>query len=66
MFLVLFLRATWLFFSGDITKISGNLTQVSGDMTSGEMTLGRIDCKPVSHDPLVKLCRLSRQYVVNE
>ena len=22
------------------------MTQVSGDMTSGEMTLGRLDCKP--------------------
>ena len=22
------------------------MTQVSGDMTSGEMTLGRFDCKP--------------------
>ena len=35
------------FFSGDITKISGKMTQVSGDMTSGEMTLGRLDCIPV-------------------
>ena len=34
------------FFSGDITKISGNITQVSGDMTSGEMTLGRLDRLP--------------------
>ena len=24
------------------------MTQVSGDMTSGEMTLGRLDCKPLS------------------
>ena len=23
------------------------MTQVSGDMTSGEMTLGRLDCIPV-------------------
>ena len=22
------------------------MTQVSGDMTTGEMTLGRLDCKP--------------------
>ena len=33
--------ATWLFFSGDITKISGNMTHVSG-----EMTLGRLDWLP--------------------
>ena len=26
-----FLRATWLFFSGDMTEVSGNMTQVSGD-----------------------------------
>ena len=32
---------------GDITKISGNMTQVSGGTTSGEMTLGRLDCKRV-------------------
>ena len=39
----------WLdfFVSGDITKISGNTTQVSGDMTSGEMTLGRLDRLPL-------------------
>ena len=36
------------FFSGDISKTSGNMTQVSGDMTSGEMTLGRLDRKPLS------------------
>ena len=35
------------FFSGDTAKISGNMTQVSGDMTSGGMTLGRLDCKPL-------------------
>ena len=34
------------FFSCDITNISGNMTQVSGDMTSGEMTLGRLDRLP--------------------
>ena len=33
--------------SGNIIKILGNMTQVSGDMTSGEMTLERLDCKPV-------------------
>ena len=46
-FQYLFLGATWLFFSGDITKISGNTTQVSGDMTSDEMTLRWLDCKPL-------------------
>ena len=34
------------FLSGDITNISCNMTQVSGDMTSGEMTLGRLDWLP--------------------
>ena len=42
----MFLQATCLFFSGDITKISGNTTQVLGDMASGEMTLGRLDRLP--------------------
>ena len=37
---------TQTYFS-DITKISGNMTQVSGDMTSGEMTLGRLDRLPL-------------------
>ena len=32
---------------GWITKISGNTTQVSSDMTSGEITLGRLDRLPV-------------------
>ena len=35
------------FFSGDTAKISGKMTQVSGDMTSGGMTLERLDCKPL-------------------
>ena len=28
---------------------SGNMTQISGDMTSGEMTVGRLDCKPIRY-----------------
>ena len=32
------------------------MTQVSGDMTSGEMTLGRLDCKPIiCHYPFILL-----------
>ena len=46
MFLVFVSLGNLTFFSGDITKISGNMTQVLGDMTSGEMTLGQLDCKP--------------------
>ena len=37
-----------------MTQVSGNMTQVSGDMTSGEMTLGRLDCKPL-HQVLYRL-----------
>ena len=46
MFLVFVSLGDLTFFSSDITKISGNMTQVLGDMTSGEMTLGPLDCKP--------------------
>ena len=48
--LYLFLRATWLFFSGDIAKISDNTTQVSGGMTSGEMTPRRLDRLPITRE----------------
>lgn len=34
------------FFGGDITKISGGMTQVPGDITSDEMTSGRLVGKP--------------------
>ena len=45
-FLVFVSSGNLTFFSGDITNISVNMTQVSGDMTSGEMTLGRLDRLP--------------------
>ena len=46
MFLVFVSLGDLTFFSGDITKILGNMTRVSVDMTLGEMTLSRLDCKP--------------------
>ena len=46
LFSICFIRRLDFFVSGDITKILGNITQVLGDMTSGEMTLGRLDRLP--------------------
>ena len=51
------------FFSGDITKISGNMTQVSGDVTSGEMTLERLDCKPLGS---IQIIPWSNSYLPSE
>ena len=47
LFSICFIRRLDFFVSGDITKILGNITQVLGDMTSGEMTLGRLDRLPL-------------------
>ena len=49
-------RAIWL-------RISGDMTLVSGDMTSGEMTFGRLDRLPSGHYSDHFVCRVQKSNV---